>query len=171
MDEGIGFDQLDALRENLRQLKGTLENQREKAQNELFDNFLEEIMKIDLRDDKADSLRQEYLNSLSQLADESEPLNERLSNFLNSDFLVGVLTHKNLRYEREIKRFLTHLNDLMASISKEGVTKDSAFMETYFKNALNGVLDIVEPSEAKNHEQVASMIVGALKQPLKQWFR
>ena len=44
-------------------------------------------------------------------------------------------------------------------------------MESYFKNALNGVLDIVEPSEAKNHEQVASMIVGALKEPLKQWFR
>ena len=29
---------------------------------------------------------------------------------------------------------------------------------------LNGVLDIVEPSEAKNHEQVASMIV-VLKEP------
>lgn len=67
----IGSKELDALRENLRQLKGTLENQREKAQNELFDNFLEEIMKIDLRDDKADNLRQEYLSSLSQLADES----------------------------------------------------------------------------------------------------
>ena len=171
MEEKIGSKELDALRENLRQLKGTLENQRENAQNELFDNFLEEIMKIDLRDDKADNLRQEYLSSLSQLADESAPLNQRISTFLNSDFLVGVLTHKNLRYEREIKRFLTHLNDLMISISKEGATKDSAFMESYFKNALNGVLDIVEPSEAKNHEQVASMIVGALKEPLKQWFR
>lgn len=171
MEKKIGNEQLDALRENLRQLKGTLENQREKAQNELFDNFLEEIMKIDLRGNKADHLRKEYLSSLSHLADEDEPLNQRISEFLNSDFLVGVLTHKNLRYEREIKRFLTHLNELMTSISKEGATKDSAFMESYFKNALNGVLDIVEPSEAKNHEQVASMIVGALKEPLKQWFR
>ena len=167
--EKIGSKELDALRENLRQLKGTLENQREKAQNELFDNFLEEIMKIDLRDDKADNLRQEYLSSLSQLADESAPLNQRISTFLNSDFLVGVLTHKNLRYEREIKRFLTHLNDLMISISKEGT--GLRFLGRLLQNALNGVLDIVEPSEAKNHEQVASMIVGALKEPLKQWFR
>ena len=82
-------------------------------------------MKIDLRDDKADNLRQEYLSSLSQLADESALLINEYPTFLNSDFLVGVLTHKNLRYEREIKRFLTHLNDLMISISKEGATKDS----------------------------------------------
>ena len=40
MEEKIGSKELDALRENLRQLKGTLENQREKAQNELFDNSL-----------------------------------------------------------------------------------------------------------------------------------
>jgi len=171
MENKIGAEQLDALRANLRQLKGTLQNQREKAQNELFDNFLQEIMKIDLKDDKADLLRQEYLNSLSGLADEQEPLSDRISKFLNSDFLVGVLTHKNLRYEREIKRFLIHLNDLMISISKEGTTKDSVFMQSYFKSALNGVLDIVEPSEAKNHEQVASMIVGALQEPLKHWFR
>ena len=59
----------------------------------------------------------------------------------------------------------------MASISKEGVTKDSAFMETYSKTPLTEFWMVVEPSEAKNHEQVASMIVGALKQPLKQWFR
>ena len=46
MENKIGAEQLDALRANLRQLKGTLQNQREKAQNELFDNFLQEIMKI-----------------------------------------------------------------------------------------------------------------------------
>ena len=50
MENKIGAEQLDALRANLRQLKGTLQNQREKAQNELFDNFLQEIMKIDLKD-------------------------------------------------------------------------------------------------------------------------
>ena len=171
MVKEVSSEELDALRKNLRQLKGTLENQRKKAQNELFDNFLEEIMKIDLRDDKADSMREEYLNSLTSLSNEENPLSERISTFLDSDFLLGVLTHKNLRYEREIKRFLNQLNELLSSVSKEGATKDSQFMERYFKTALSGVMDIVEPSEAETHEQIATMIVGALQEPLKNWFR
>ena len=171
MTKNIGTEELDALRKNLRQLKGTLENQREKAQNELFDNFLQEIMKLDLNDTRAETLRTEYLQSLTSLSDENKPLGDRISLFLESDFLLGVLTHKNLRYEREIRRFLTHLNELLSSVSKEGATKDSQFMETYFKTALSGVLDIVEPSSAESHEEMASLIVGALQQPLKNWFR
>ncbi len=164
-------EDLDALRNNLRELKKTLDKQREEAQNELFNNFLDEIMKLDLNDKKAESLRKEYLDSLQHLSDEERPLGDRVSEFIESDFLYGVLTHKNLRYEREIKRFLNHLNDMLASASQEGATKESKFIERYFSNALSGVLDIIEPEEAEGNKQMAEMIVGALQEPLKNWFR
>lgn len=171
MSSEENIEDLDALRHNLRHLKQTLDNQREEAQNELFDNFLEEIMKLDLKDNRAELLRKEYLDSLKHLSDEEKPLGERVSQFIESDFLYGVLTHKNLRYEREIKRFLKHLNDLMVSVSQEGATKESKFIERYFANALSGVLDIIEPEEAEGHKEMADMIVGAIQEPLKNWFR
>ena len=87
MENKIGAEQLDALRANLRQLKGTLQNQREKAQNELFDNFLQEIMKIDLKDDGSFRMNMKFFEYATGLT------------MVNSNF--EKLFKNNINYNKE----------------------------------------------------------------------
>jgi len=155
-------NELDALRANLRNLRMTLDEERNKAHRQLFDNFLQEVLKMDADDPRSETLRQAYITIVKTLADESVPMGERMSIFINSDFLYSVLTHKNLRYEREVKRFLGHLNELLVVSSRENATKDYKFWETLFSQALGGVLDLIEPENANNHEHMAEMIVSAI---------
>ena len=107
------------------------------------------------------------MTTVKELADEEIGLPERLQNFINSDFLYTLLTYRNLRYEREIKKFLRHLSELLVTTSKEGETRDFKSLEHFFNRSIMGALDIIEPETAENREEIVSMIVNAIGQPFR----
>ena len=72
-----------------------------------------------------------------------------------------------MRYEREIKKFLRHLNDLLVTTSKEGETRDFKSLEHFFNRSIMGALDIIEPETAENREEIVSMIVNAIGHPFR----
>ncbi len=158
---------LDALRNNLRNLQASLANERMKAQKQLFHDFTQNIMGMAPDDERATLLADAYLHTVTQLADESVPIHIRLQSFVNSDFLYSLLVYKNLRYEREIKKFLKHLNDLLITTSQEGETKDFKSLETYFNRAITGALDLIEPEAAENRDEIVTMIVDAIGEPFR----
>ena len=149
MNENEDFD---ALRNNLKYLKLSLENERVKAQEKLFLDFTQTVMGMDMEDDRTVLLSQAYMTTVKELADEEIGLPERLQNFINSDFLYTLLTYRNLRYEREIKKFLRHLSELLVTTSKEGETRDFKSLEHFFNRSIMGALDIIEPETAENRE-------------------
>tara|TARA_R110001583_G_scaffold46195_8_gene145200 strand:- start:3234 stop:3740 length:507 start_codon:yes stop_codon:yes gene_type:complete len=156
-----------ALRNNLKHLKLSLENERIKAQQKLFIDFTENIMGMSPDDERTVLLSNSYMQTVTQLANENVLLHDRLHNFINSDFLYTLLTYKNLRYEREIKKFLKHLNTLLVTTSKEGETRDFKTLEHFFNSSILGALEIIEPDEAENREQIVTMIVDAIAQPFR----
>jgi len=156
-----------ALRNNLKNLKLSLENERIKAQQKLFIDFTENIMGMSPDDERTVLLSNSYMQTVTQLANEKVLLHDRLHNFINSDFLYTLLTYKNLRYEREIKKFLKHLNTLLVTTSKEGETRDFKTLEHFFNSSILGALEIIEPDEAENREQIVTMIVDAIAQPFR----
>jgi hypothetical protein len=156
-----------ALRNNLKNLKLSLENERIKAQQKLFIDFTENIMGMSPDDERTVLLSNSYMQTVTQLANENVLLHDRLHNFINSDFLYTLLTYKNLRYEREIKKFLKHLNTLLVTTSKEGETRDFKTLEHFFNSSILGALEIIEPDEAENREQIVTMIVDAIAQPFR----
>tara|TARA_R110000751_G_scaffold91515_2_gene179581 strand:+ start:137 stop:655 length:519 start_codon:yes stop_codon:yes gene_type:complete len=162
-----GSEDFDALRVNLRTLKLSLENERIKAQEKLFVDFTENIMGMSSDDERTILLSQAYMTTVKDLANEEVALTNRLHDFLNSDFLYTLLTYKNLRYEREIKKFLKHLNQLLVTTSKEGETRDFKSLEGWFNSSIMGALDIIEPEEAENREEIVTMIVDAIAQPFR----
>jgi len=149
MNENEDFD---ALRNNLKYLKLSLENERVKAQEKLFLDFTQTVMGMDMEDERTVLLSQAYMTTVKELADEEIGLPERLQNFINSDFLYTLLTYRNLRYEREIKKFLKHLNHLLVTTSKEGETRDFKSLEHFFNHSIMGALDLIEPEEAENED-------------------
>jgi hypothetical protein len=157
----------DALRNNLKNLKASLENERVKAQEKLFLDFTQNVMGMDMEDERTILLSQAYMTTVRELADEAIELPARLQNFINSDFLYTLLTYRNLRYEREIKKFLRHLNDLLVTTSKEGETRDFKSLEHFFNRSIMGALDIIEPETAENREEIVSMIVNAIGHPFR----
>jgi len=157
----------DALRNNLKNLKASLENERVKAQEKLFLDFTQNVMGMDMEDERTILLSQAYMTTVKDLADEAIELPARLQNFINSDFLYTLLTYRNLRYEREIKKFLRHLNDLLVTTSKEGETRDFKSLEHFFNRSIMGALDIIEPENAENREEIVSMIVNAIGHPFR----
>ena len=156
-----------ALRNNLKNLKLSLENERIKAQQKLFIDFTENIMGMSPDDERTVLLSNSYMQTVTQLANENVLLHDRLHNFINSDFLYTLLTYKNLRYEREIKKFLKHLNTLLVTTSKEGETRDFKTLEHFFNSSILGALEIIEPDEAENREQIVTMTVDAIAQPFR----
>ncbi len=160
-------EDFDALRNNLKNLKISLENERVKAQEKLFLDFTENVMGMKMEDERTVLLSQAYMTTVRELADEEIQLAERLQNFINSDFLYTLLTYRNLRYEREIKKFLRHLNELLVTTSKEGETRDFKSLEHFFNRSIMGALEIIEPENAENREEIVSMIVNAIGQPFR----
>jgi len=156
-----------ALRNNLKSLKASLENERIKAQEKLFIDFTQNIMGMSPDDERTVLLSDSYMETVKQLANENVLLHDRLHNFINSDFLYTLLTYKNLRYEREIKKFLKHLNTLLVTTSKEGETRDFKTLEHFFNSSILGALEIIEPDVAENREQIVTMIVDAIAQPFR----
>ena len=77
------------------------------------------------------------------------------------------MTYQNLRYEREIKKFLKHLNTLLVTTSKEGETRDFKTLEHFFNSSILGALEIIEPDDAEKREQIVTMIVDAIAQPFR----
>ena len=146
-----------ALRNNLKHLK----------LQKLFIDFTENIMGMSPDDERTVLLSNSYMQTVTQLANENVLLHDRLHNFINSDFLYTLLTYKNLRYEREIKKFLKHLNTLLVTTSKEGETRDFKTLEHFFNSSILGALEIIEPDEAENREQIVTMIVDAIAQPFR----
>ena len=157
----------DALRHNLRNLQASLANERMKAQTQLFHDFTQNIMGMAPDDERATVLADAYLHTVTQLADDSIPLQVRLQSFVNSDFLYSLLVYKNLRYEREIKKFLKHLNDLLITTSQEGETREFKSLEAYFNRAITGALDLIEPEAAENRDEIVTMIVDAIGEPFR----
>ena len=158
---------LDALRHNLRNLQASLANERMKAQKQLFHDFTQNIMGMSTDDERATVLADAYLHTVTQLADDSTPLQVRLQAFVNSEFLYSLLVYKNLRYEREIKKFLKHLNDLLITTSQEGETREFKSLEAYFNRAITGALDLIEPEAAENRDEIVTMIVDAIGEPFR----
>ncbi len=157
----------DALRDNLKNLKVSLANERIKAQEKLFVDFTQNIMGMSPEDERTVLLSESYMVTVKQLANENVLLHDRLHDFINSDFLYTLLTYKNLRYEREIKKFLKHLNHLLVTTSKEGETRDFKSLEHFFNHSIMGALDLIEPEEAENREEIVTMIVDAIAQPFR----
>ena len=83
----------DALRNNLKNLKASLENERVKAQEKLFLDFTQTVMGMDMEDERTILLSQAYMTTVKDLADEAIELPARLQNFINSDFLYTLLTY------------------------------------------------------------------------------
>ena len=77
----------DALRNNLKNLKLSLENERVKAQEKLFLDFTQNVMGMDMADERTVLLSQAYMTTVKELANEDVHLPDRLQNFINSDFL------------------------------------------------------------------------------------
>ena len=77
----------DALRDNLKNLKVSLENERIKAQQRLFIDFTQNIMGMSPEDERSVLLSESYMATVKQLANENVLLHDRLHNFINSDFL------------------------------------------------------------------------------------
>ncbi len=161
-------EDFDALRNNLRHLKTSLESERVKAQEKLFTDFTQNIMGMSPDDERTVLLSQAYKTTVKDLANENVPLVNRLDSFINSEFLYTLLTYKNLRYEREIKKFLKHLHTLLITTSKEGETTDFKSMEHYFNRSIMGALEIIEPTQAENREDIVSMIVSAIASPFSK---
>jgi hypothetical protein len=158
----------DQLRSSLGKLKEKIKEEQQKAQRDVFRNFLVDVLKMDLDDEGAKHLEEQYVESLNVLSDETKDIKDRISTFIESDFLYSVLTYKNLSYEREIKSFLTRLTTLIHATTKESSESDMAYITAFLSTGLKDVTSIIEGQDIPPN--MAKVILNSLSSPLDSWF-
>ena len=159
---------VDQLRFSLGKLKDTIKEEQQKAQREVFRNFLVDVLKMDLEDEGAKILENQYMDSLDKLSDDDIHLKERISHFIESDFLYSILTYKNLSYEREIKSFLQRLTALIHATNKEASESEMAYITAFLSTGLKDVTSMIDGKDIPS--DVVGVILESLSNPLDSWF-
>ena len=167
MNEEARFN-ADQLRSSLGKLREKIKEEQQKAQRDIFRNFLVDVLKMDLDDEGAKQLETQYIESLNLLSDETRDIKERISLFIESDFLYSVLTYKNLSYEREIKSFLNRLTTLIHATSKESSETDMAYITAFLSTGLKDVTSMIDGQDIP--PDMAKVILNSLSSPLDLWF-
>jgi hypothetical protein len=162
------FD-MSQLQSSLLLLKGCIRDEQQKAQREVFKSFMAEVLRLDAHDEAFIELEESYIVQLELLANDENPLGERVNDFVHSDFLYSVLTVKNLRYEREIKSFLKNLQTLIKNTTKESSESDMQFIQSFLDLSLKGVANNLDKDESGL--DIPQQIVSSLGIPLEQWFK
>tara|TARA_B100001778_G_scaffold278058_1_gene241877 strand:- start:2501 stop:3022 length:522 start_codon:yes stop_codon:yes gene_type:complete len=159
---------IEQLRFSLGKLKDTIKEEQQKAQREIFRNFLVDVLKMDLNDEGAKHLEEQYIQSLDVLSDDDIELKERISQFIESEFLYSILTYKNLSYEREIKSFLQRLTKLIQATSTESSESEMAYVTSFLSTGLKDVVSIIEGQDIP--PDMVGVILESLSNPLDAWF-
>ena len=168
MSEEARFN-AEQLKSSLGKLKEKIKEEQQKAQRDVFRNFLVDVLKMDLDDEGAKSLEEQYIESLNLLSDEDTDISGRILAFIQSEFLYSVLTYKNLSYEREIKSFLTRLTNLIQATTKESSESDMAYITTFLSAGLKDATSIIEGQDIP--PDMAKVILNSLASPLDSWFK
>ena len=160
------FQQLSS---SLSTLRNSIREEQQKAQRDIFRTFMVEVLRLEVNDEAFINLEESYIGQLDQLTNEKVSLHDRVDTFVNSDFLYSVLTVKNLRYEREIKTFLKHLQLVLKNTTIESSETDmryiQAFLETSLKDISNSITQEDIPTD------IPTTIIESLLSPLQTWFK
>lgn len=161
----LDFNQLKSC---LSSLKDSIKVEQQKAQREIFRSFMGEVLRLDSNDEGFIDLENQYIEQLNHLSDDNNPLNKRVADFVNSDFLYSLLTVKNLRYEREIKSFLKNLQILVKNTTKEASENDMRFIQSFFERGLTDISSNIHKDTIPS--DVPQEILDSLKAPIETWF-
>ena len=150
-------------------LKESIRYEQQKAQREIFRSFMSEVLKMDSEEKEFAHMEAQYIEELNRLADDSEPLSQRVLHFVQSPFLLSLLTFKNLKYEREIKSFLKNLQTLLKHTSQEASDNDVKFIHTFLDRGLNDV--VMGLTKENLSDNIPQDILSSLAEPISTWFK
>ena len=160
------FQQLSS---SLSTLRNSIRAEQQKAQREIFRTFMVEVLRLEVNDEAFINLEESYIGQLDQLTNEKVSLHDRVDTFVNSDFLYSVLTVKNLRYEREIKTFLKHLQLVLKNTTTESSENDMRYIQAFLETSLKDISQSITQDDIPT--DIPNTIIESLLSPLNTWFK
>jgi hypothetical protein len=157
---------LEAMKTMLNTYKQLLEQEKQAALNQHFEDFMQQLA---INDPEKSLLRTSFF-ALIDILDSEGSLQERTQRMAKSDFIWDVLQLKTSAKERELRRITDEICDFIAGAS-QGAENEGQFIQNLLARSLREVATSIESGELRSSALPAITWIESLKLGLDAMFK